>query len=212
VPTFATRAACRRSCRRGPAGERPHARWRRRSGPLAPSVNGRITMNDGAISTTGRRPTTRPCNLSPLVTQPASLRCALTWPGRGHSPPTTPSAEVGDTTDGCWRHTCGSTQPANRTNRPARRRAATNVRKDSTNAQIDKSSRGLLDGGSLAIGCSQHQPKRRRLSWSGCSISRPHDDFAAAAIGSRSNVLGHGPSHMTTTVLRCDLASLPVAQ
>jgi hypothetical protein len=34
----------------------------------------------GAISTIGRRSTTRPCNLSRVVTQPAALRCALARP------------------------------------------------------------------------------------------------------------------------------------
>jgi len=61
----------------GARKERAHARWLRGSGPLAPSVNRRITMTVRAISTTDRRSTTRPCNLSPLGTQPASLRCAL---------------------------------------------------------------------------------------------------------------------------------------
>jgi len=40
------------------------------------------SMEGGAISTTRRRSTTRPCNLSRAVTQPASLRCALS-PARG---------------------------------------------------------------------------------------------------------------------------------
>ena len=35
-------------------------------------------MEGGAISTTGRRSTTRPCNLSRAQTHPAALRCALT--------------------------------------------------------------------------------------------------------------------------------------
>jgi len=62
---------------RGAREDRGHARWLRGSGSLAPSVNRRITMTVGAISTTDRRATTRPCNLSPLGTQPASLRGAL---------------------------------------------------------------------------------------------------------------------------------------
>ena len=37
----------------------------------------RIAMTGGAISTTGRRPTTRPCHLARGGTQPASRRCAL---------------------------------------------------------------------------------------------------------------------------------------
>jgi len=36
-------------------------------------------MEGSAISTIRRRSTTRPCNLSRVLTQPASLRCALAW-------------------------------------------------------------------------------------------------------------------------------------
>src|SRR6266576_3333284 len=43
---------------------------RRRGGALAPSVDRRIMMTGSAISTTHRRSTTRPCNLSPLVPHP----------------------------------------------------------------------------------------------------------------------------------------------
>ena len=61
--------------------------WRTRTRALATrvwaprsSVHRRITMAGSAISTTDRRSTTRPCNLSRAETQPASLRCALSSP------------------------------------------------------------------------------------------------------------------------------------
>jgi len=67
-------------------GERAHACWRRGSGSSSRPSTAGLRPTLGAISTTGRRTTTRPCNLSRLVTQPAPLRCALacrqTRPGR----------------------------------------------------------------------------------------------------------------------------------
>jgi len=57
--------------------EREHARWRRGSGSVARPLTAESRMYGGAISTTRRRSTTRPCNLSRAVTQPASLRRAL---------------------------------------------------------------------------------------------------------------------------------------
>jgi len=47
--------------------DRVHARWRSRSGSAArPSTTG-LRPTVGAISTTDRRMTTRPCNLSRVV-------------------------------------------------------------------------------------------------------------------------------------------------
>jgi hypothetical protein len=50
----------------------------RGAGGLTPSVDGRITDNVRAISTTRRRTTTRPCNVSPFVPQP-DVRFAARW-------------------------------------------------------------------------------------------------------------------------------------
>jgi len=49
------------------------------------SVDGRITTALGAISTTGRRSTTRPCKLSRSRPSPSWLRCALPRQGRATS-------------------------------------------------------------------------------------------------------------------------------
>ena len=77
-------------------GDRAHACWRRGSGSLTRPSTAGLQPTPGAISTTHRRATIRPCNLSREVTQPASLRCALRcswdpphfrsrgWPAAGH--------------------------------------------------------------------------------------------------------------------------------
>ena len=60
------------------SGDRGHARWRSRSGSAARPSTTVLLPTVRAISTTDRRMTTRPCNLSRVVTQPR--RCArVAW-------------------------------------------------------------------------------------------------------------------------------------
>jgi len=74
VPGDRAHACWRRGRRSGRSGDRVHARWRSRSGSAARPSTTVLRPTVRAISTTDRRMTTRPCNLSRVVTQPR--RCA----------------------------------------------------------------------------------------------------------------------------------------
>jgi len=62
-------------------GDRAHACWRRGSGPVARPLTAVLRVTGSAISTTDRRLTTRPCNLSRAG--PSPRRCAARCRPRG---------------------------------------------------------------------------------------------------------------------------------